>query len=48
MKFSLLLFFFNFMDPSCGIIPKNPYQARGPIDFLLCVLLKVLDFSLNL
>lgn len=39
MKFSLLLFF-NFMDPSCGIIPKNSYQALGPIDFLLCVLLQ--------
>ena len=33
------------MDPSCGIIPKNSYQARSPIDFLLCVLLKVFGFQ---
>ena len=32
------------MDPSCGIIPNNSYQALGPIDFLLCVL-KVYGFQ---
>lgn len=33
------------MDPSCGIIPKNSYQALGSIDFLLCVLLQVFGFQ---
>ena len=32
------------MDPSCGIIPNNSYQALCPIDFLLCVL-KVYGFQ---